>query len=422
MTLPYAHTVSDPIKQLAARISDQLETFTRQGQRAAADSLLYLGHWHDAIPRAIWMDQQLEAVDVRCWGVIRIQALAGKTVVLSLHQFLQSQLGYSKPTVSKVLFILRLTRWISLCSKIRSAAGQFKGHIYAIHDAPVSINDALYLDADYLTFVGEQCAHQHQQVKAIAQRIWQSVTEAISEQPPFLDEQGSSMAITDCLREVNGQNQVKLFNPAAQVNFFNLAEKTYQVKNMNLDESQAACGFATEKYNQVHKMNLATITTTTTSCSSNLNKKTTTTEYPDVIKHLAADETFSTLVFPPDFNASEQALALLYLQSLEPALRQPFLDETAAQIDAKRHSSKPIRNPVAFLGWLCNEHSQGNTRLTSLSIRYRENQQRKRKTDQQIQKKQQELASLAPDKLHSPANHNPARQLREALQSRKKQP
>jgi hypothetical protein len=55
--------------------------------------------------------------------------------------------------------------------------------------------------------------------------------------------------------------------------------------------------------------------------------------------------------------------------------RQAFLDETAAQIERKRQTQRPIRNPIGFLDWLCSEYSQGNNRLTSLSVRYQEQRQ-----------------------------------------------
>jgi hypothetical protein len=107
------------------------------------------------------------------------------------------------------------------------------------------------------------------------------------------------------------------------------------------------------------------------------------------------DEVCDPLTYPPDFNASERELAELYLKQVAAELRQAILDETAAQIQAKRTSSKPIRNPVAFLGWLCHEQAKGNPVLTSLNIRYRDNRERKQRTDQQVRQKQQELAAMS---------------------------
>lgn len=417
-----AASISDPVRQLAQQIAKKLDNINSENtaQCSQTDSLVYIGHWQDAIPRAIWVDPVLDAIDVRCWGIIRTQALVGSAVILSLHRLLQNQLGYSKPTVSKVLYVLRLTRWISLCSKLRSESGEFKGHIYAIHDAPISITDAIYLDKGYITFVKQQRQHHHQQIKRIADNIWQALNHSIASQEAFLDEQGATPTIRNFFRQVNGQDQVNLFNSNHQVNLFNLA-KYSQVNKINLGqvlpesiENQSLNG----EVKQINPNGL--YTTTTTSCSSSFNNKTTTTPASKRIEQSAADTHSSNLIFPPDFNASEQELAQLYLKQVAPDLQQKFLDETGAQIEAKLNTSKPIRNPVAYLGWLCNEQAKGNTLLTSLSIRYRDNRERKIRTEQQITKKQQEMAGMNSYHSSSHKEGKPTQRLRDALIIRRK--
>jgi hypothetical protein len=108
-------------------------------------------------------------------------------------------------------------------------------------------------------------------------------------------------------------------------------------------------------------------------------------------------------------------------------MQQMILDETAAQIQSKRTSSKPIRNPVAYLAWLCHEQAKGNPVLTSLNIRYRNNRERKLKTDQQVRQKQQELAAQSESTTSAASRpsgkadqEKPIRQLREALNNTRK--
>ncbi|MDD2761670.1 MAG: hypothetical protein PHH11_15430 [Methylomonas sp.] len=165
---------------------------------------------------------------------------------------------------------------------------------------------------------------------------------------------------------------------------------------------------------------------TTTSSGSSLNKTTTTTDSAIQTKNLSADSC-DPLIYPPDFNASERELAKLYLQQVAPELQQMILDETAAQIQAKRTGSKPIRNPVAYLAWLCHEQAKGNPVLTSLNIRYRNNRERKQQTDQQVLQKQQALAAQgeSPDRAASrpsakAGQEKPIQQLREALNNTRK--
>jgi hypothetical protein len=450
MTIPAMTSISDSVLQLAQQIAQELaqskiETSTHCAKH---DTLLYIGQWQDAIPRAIWCDRNLEAIDVRCWGLIRTQAMLGSAVILSLHKLLQSQLAVSKPTASKVLYVLRLTRWISLCSELRNEAGQFKGHIYAIHDSPLSLADAIYLDPQYLIFVKQQRQHQHPHIRRLSNDYWQSINNTIASQPAFLDEEGGRGIVNDFFRQVNGQGRIHTFSPQHRVNLVNLVQgpeqklnqaQQSQVKKVNLAEidrvnsfnpalGQAESYKKQEDIDEVKFFDRKPYITTTSSCSS-LNKTTTTTDSTVETKNLTAG-VCDLLTYPPDFNASERELAKLYLKQVVPELQQAILDETAAQMQAKRTSSKPIRNPVAFLGWLCHEQAKGHPVLTSLSIRYRNNRERRQQTDQQVRQTQQELAALSdlkkgsgnpepvPNKSSSQAK--PTQQLKEVLNNIRK--
>ncbi|MGY6275027.1 STY4528 family pathogenicity island replication protein [Methylomonas sp. MgM2] len=439
-------SISDSVLQLAQQIAKELaqlriDTAT-QGKNH--DSLLYIGQWQDAIPRAIWCDRHLEAIDVRCWGLIRTQAMTGSAVILSLHRLLQSQLGISKPTASKVLYVLRLTRWISLCSELRNEAGQFKGHIYAIHDSPLAVTDALYLDPHYLTFVEQQCQHQHSQIRHLSQILWQSIHYSITNEAGFFDEEEGQGIVNDFFRQVNGQSRNQNFTPLHRVNLFNSAEEPdkklnpapkSQVKKMNLAKNDQVKIFnpALNQEESNEKQSVSDMVNyfdrrlpITTTRSSSLNKTTTTTDSANQTKNLTA-QAYQSLIYPPDFNASERELAKHYLQQVAPELQQMILDETAAQIQAKRTSNKPIRNPVAYLAWLCHEQAKGNPVLTSLSVRCRHNRERKQQTEQQVRQKQQELAAQSESTTSTSTRpsgkagqEKPTQQLREALNNTRK--
>ncbi len=432
MTVPAMTSISDSVLQLAQQIAKELAQLkigtSTQGKNH--DSLLYIGQWQDAIPRAIWCDRHLEAIDVRCWGLIRTQAMTDSAVILSLHRLLQSQLGVSKPTASKVLYVLRLTRWISLCSELRNETGQFKGHIYAIHDSPLAFTDAIYLDPHYLTFVKQQCRHQHAQIRRLSQNLWQSINHSIAGQAELFDEDAGQGIVNDFFRQVNGQGRNQNFTPLHRVNLFNPAQES-QVKKVNPAENDRVNIFSpalsqtesNEKQSVSDGVNYfdRRLHITTTSSGSSLNKTTTTTDSAIQTKNLTA-QACDPLIYPPDFNASERELATLYLQQVAPELQQMILDETAAQIQAKRTSSKPIRNPVAYLAWLCHEQAKGNPVLTSLNIRYRNNRERKQQTDQQVLQKQQELAAQSESTTSATSRpsgkaeqEKPIQQLREAL-------
>ncbi len=135
------------------------------------DAIVYIGQKQDAIPRAIWFDPALQAMDVRAWGVIKTQLDADHSVSLSLHKLLHKQLGYSKTTVSCILYGLRLSRWITYCQTLRNAAGHKQDHVYAIHDYALSVTETLALDPNYLEFVTRQTQHMRSHIRQLAQSI-----------------------------------------------------------------------------------------------------------------------------------------------------------------------------------------------------------------------------------------------------------
>lgn len=403
-------TISDSIRILSSRIEQEINRIsqdTNAGIANRTDSLIYVGNWQDAIPRSIWLDQSLSATDVRCWGVIRTQAVQGSSVLLSLNRLLADTLGYSNATISRVIYVLRLTRWISLCSQLRSESGQFRGYIYAIHDNPISLNDAIYLDENYIDFVKKQNAHGNKQVSELAKTIWQSINDFVQENeapiPQYSDSGVFGFLNNMTMPEDNKVGHFQKLTSDDRVYFLNMAEnnhvqklnvvKNSHVQKLNMAEKNSDFEENQSLNNHVQKLNVANV------CSSSIYNKTTTTcslheqnfENQDE-GELIAD---GGLIFPPDFNRNEKQLASMYLKRVEEELRQPFLDETAGQIIQRRKTTNPIRNPIGFLSWLCNEHARGNSYLTSAHLKHRERREQQQAVEQSIKAKQDALTDAA---------------------------
>ena len=225
--------ISDNIKILSGRISSELKKISREPVEDAKsiDSLVYIGNWQDAIPRSIWVDKDLDSREVRSWGVIRTQAIHSSAVMLSLNKLLMDNLDYSNATVSRIIYILRLTRWVSLCSQLRTEKGQFKGNIYAIHDAPISISDSIYLDKGYLYFVQQQISHKNKKISKLASSIWQHLDDSVKNNNDFL-QLASSDSIRNSLNALIGNSE----NPEQNHHVYNLnADKSDHVYNLNTD-------------------------------------------------------------------------------------------------------------------------------------------------------------------------------------------
>lgn len=85
----------------------------------------------------------------------------------------------------------------------------------------------------------------------------------------------------------------------------------------------------------------------------------------------------------------------MYLQKIESDFQQNFLDETAAQIKQRSKTNNPIRNPIGFLAWLCNEHEKGNTYLTSAYLKHQEQRERKQARERKIKQQQQAITAAS---------------------------
>ncbi|EIY5154330.1 hypothetical protein ML119_001282 [Klebsiella variicola] len=153
------------IQALIAMTGDKLQQRMQKDPTAASDSLLFMGNQHDTVPRRLLQDPLLSPRDKFAWQVIRMQTQDNGGAVFPSYRELQVQLSNrpqdekaSRSTVSRSLLMLRLTRWLSLCHKARDrVSGRILGNVYALHDEPLSVLDAMRFDASYLHLL-EQCS------------------------------------------------------------------------------------------------------------------------------------------------------------------------------------------------------------------------------------------------------------------------
>ncbi len=402
-------TISDTVKLLSDRIETEINRLSGDAANGGkqADSLVFIGNWQDAIPRSIWVDGLLSAIDVRSWGIIRTQAVNGSAVILSLNNLLKDTLGYSNATVSRVIFILRLTRWISLCSKLRTETGKFRGNIYAIHDHPVSLEDAIYLDSHYIEFVKKQTSHSNNAIRNLAQSVWQAIRESIHQDSSF---QGTSLtnSVRGALNQLADQKDQENRKNNQAVHIFNLnqgqsshvqklnVDAKHRVQFLNVAEPKIESDKNQQHNIQVQNINVEPICSSRCSSSSLIKKENNTSTTNSVgiskrVKHRVKEH----LIYPQAFNANENKLAALYLQKIDLDLQQIYLDETAAIIKQRSKTNNPIRNPIGYLAWLCNEQSQGNTYLTSAYIKHQEQRERKETREKNIKQQQRELTEAS---------------------------
>ncbi len=143
--------------------------------------MVFLGNRHQAFPTALVKDPVLEPVDKLVWMVIMLAAgeTGGNTAFPGHDAIGRLANVSSRSTIARAIAILRATRWLTLCAQVRGAGGRFHGHVYALHDEPLPLADALHLDAHYMAFLGQATGHGHARVRAVAQGVLDSIDEDI---------------------------------------------------------------------------------------------------------------------------------------------------------------------------------------------------------------------------------------------------
>ncbi len=144
-------------------------------------SLIFFGNWQDPYPRLLVTDPILEPVDKVVWQIIRTHITTpGAVTAFPSYSAIRTGANVkSNHTVSRAITILRATRWLSLCERVRDPLGRFLGNIYALHDEPVTLGDAMYLDSDYIDFLRNSQNHKHLRVCRVAQSVLATIQDMI---------------------------------------------------------------------------------------------------------------------------------------------------------------------------------------------------------------------------------------------------
>ncbi|WP_215845212.1 STY4528 family pathogenicity island replication protein, partial [Candidatus Pantoea bituminis] len=157
-------------ERLTARLPEEQNSYVRGG-------LLFTGNVHDSMPRRLLLDQRLSPLDKMGWIIIRLHASGNDGAVFPSYEELQLQLATpgkgraSKETISRILLMLRITGWLSLCKRVRDEKGRVRGNIYAQHDEPLSFADAETFDPHWLKTVAEACLSTNRTISTTAKTI-----------------------------------------------------------------------------------------------------------------------------------------------------------------------------------------------------------------------------------------------------------
>ena len=173
MSLPAESLIAYTLDKMNARLAAS----PRRDDGRIRNGLLFTGNVHDSIPRRLLLDTRLSPLDKMGWMMIRLYAQNNEGAVFPSYDELQLQLASpgkgkaSRETVSRVLLMLRITGWLSLCKRVRDDKGRVRGNIYAQHDEPLTFSDAEMLDPRFLDTVADACLSKNRTISQTAREV-----------------------------------------------------------------------------------------------------------------------------------------------------------------------------------------------------------------------------------------------------------
>ena len=345
---------------LDALIKATVAKIRAQSDPSFPDAMLFMGNWHQAVPAMVIQDPVLEPVDKLVWMVIMLHAreTGGRTAFPDYDTIASKTNVSSTSTVSRAIAILRLTRWLTLCARIRQTSGRFTGNVYILHDEPLPLVDAIYLDDAYMAFVTQSQEHHHARVRRVAQAVTASLDidirrgEDLGAQESAIERRLQAVKmLADTSRKHDNSGRYFTFNAAALSQLKNpsdagIAEQSDQHQNSKAETKTHYSSGCSSHYKKT--------TTTTTTHNTNHEEKTFSESNPSV-----PSVTERALIYPPRLSENQKHLADGYLAMIDLDDRQLVLDELQGRLESEQKGMKPVYDELRFLHSLCKAAQQG---------------------------------------------------------------
>ncbi|SEG30707.1 hypothetical protein SAMN04487953_12263 [Billgrantia desiderata] len=169
----------------AAQKAEPCDGDSNSTSNDSSSGLLFLGNPHQSVPVALLRDPRLGAVDKIGWQMMRLCTTDDQCTAFPSYDDLQPMLSSgigkiaSRGTVARVVAVLRLTRWLSLCHRARNTLnGRVVGNVYVLHDEPLSPVEGAMLDREYIDLVAKCREHKDRVVREVAGSVYQEMTDA----------------------------------------------------------------------------------------------------------------------------------------------------------------------------------------------------------------------------------------------------
>jgi len=389
---------------LDALIRETLSRTRRDGSTSAADALLFLGNWHHAFPAVVVQDPVLEPVDKLVWMVIYQSArgMGAKAAFPSYTDIARLANVSSTSTVSRAIAILRTTRWLSLCARSRDASGRFGGNVYALHDEPLPLVDALHLDPGYMAFLQDAGGHHHARVRRIAAAVSASLDEDIRAGKDVLAPVNRIERRLEAVRAIHQGGGRRYFSFSAAV-LSNLSNTGVDHAPSSQDQNSKAVTTGPDPQNSK---------SVPRSSSKYINTTTTTLTHRENSAREAAS--LDALIVPPRLKDNQRALAARYLTQIPVEHRQPVLDELAGRLQAEQHGAKPVYDELRYLHHLCVEVNRGGFH-PNLGLKVQGERDRRRREAERLREEAATRERERQERASRPPGENPLAEIRKKL-------
>lgn len=303
------------------------------------DEFIYSGQLHDCVPRALLLDRRLSPLERNAWQVIRLMLNGDGVTALPTYERLRPFLTTSPcaqrascETVARALTVLRLCRWLSLARRRQPGQqGQWQGNLYVLHESPLAPCEALHLDTEYLELLSQSLSHASKTVQWVAYDALQALAvDPLLTTPPLPERLQRLTEWLDSTREIAQVSPSLITQP------FDRPASEFEAPPAS--ESEIIPPTSDSE---------AGLKATESACLRNPK------QVPSTV--LGISKSFCTsraretnlLDMPLRFaqlRPEEQSAALATLQRVNPALRQPVLDEWQIRCEAGG-----VQRPAAYL-------------------------------------------------------------------------
>ncbi|MCB1717465.1 MAG: helix-turn-helix domain-containing protein, partial [Candidatus Competibacteraceae bacterium] len=301
--------------------------------------------------------------------------------------------------VSRAIAILRLTRWLTLCARVRQKSGRFTGNVYSLHDEPLPLADALFLDEGYMAFVTQAQDHHHARVQRVAQAVLASLDKDIQagdlgRQESIIERRlQAAQHLSGSSRNQKTGGRYFTFHAASLDQLKKPAESRASEPSSQHQNSKAE---AEEHDSSGCSSDYKKTTTTTTTTNTDADKKAF--SESSASGSLPADQ---ALIYPPRLSDNQKLLADRYLATINPEDRQLVLDELQGRLSSEQKGMKPVYDELRFLHSLCKAAQKGEF-VPNLGIKVVEARQ-ERASQVRPPEDEAQKAKTAEERAHSQA-------------------